>query len=244
MIRTVLASLVALTFVFLLGTPLLIYAVLSGNTDPLYRVGLLGTRATLRVAGVRIEARGREKISRGRAVVYMSNHQSNVDPAALLVLVSPVAVMAKKEFFRIPVLGRAMKLRAFVPVDRKNRQRAIDAVQQAAKSIEAGHSFLVFPEGTRSPDGRLQAFKKGAFVMAIQAGAPIVPVSVSGSSQIMRKGEFAIHPGLVRITFHDPVPTEGCTIADRASIMNTVRRAILSGLAPEERPVEAVTSDK
>src|SRR5437773_5001228 len=123
MIRTVLASLVALTFVFLLGTPLLIYAVLSGNTDPLYRVGLLGTRATLRVAGVRIEARGREKISRGRAVVYMSNHQSNVDPAALLVLVSPVAVMAKKEFFRIPVLGRAMKLRAFVPVDRKNRQR-------------------------------------------------------------------------------------------------------------------------
>src|SRR5205814_8386122 len=128
--------------------------------------------------------------------------------------------------------------------DRENRQRALEAVEQVAKSLRAGNSFLVFPEGTRSPDGRLQRFKKGVFVMAIKAGAPIVPVSVSGSRKIMPKGEFAIHPGVMRITFHDPVPTEGCTVQDRARIMDAVRRAILSGLAPEEWPVEAVTSDK
>ena len=244
MIHTVLATLVAFAFIFFLGGPLLVYAVLSGDTDPLYWAGFEGTRAALRVAGVRLDVRGREKIPRGRPAVYMPNHQSNADPPAVFVLLPPVLVLAKKEFFRVPILGRAMRLRGFIPVDRRDRERAIAAVEQAAKSLRAGNSFLVFPEGTRSPDGRLQPFKRGVFIMAIKAGAPIVPVSVSGSAKIMPKGEFAIHPGVMRITFHDPVPTEGCAIEDRARIMEAVRRAILSGLAPEEWPVEVVTSDK
>ena len=244
MIRTLLATLVAFAFIFFLGGPLFLYAVLSGDTDPLYWAGLQGTRAALRVAGVRLDVRNQEKIPRGRPAVYMPNHQGNADPPAVFVLLPPVLVLAKKEFFRVPILGRAMKLRGFIPVDRRDRERAIEAVERAAKSLRAGNSFLVFPEGTRSPDGRLQPFKRGVFVMAIKAGAPIVPVSVSGSARIMRKGEFAIHPGVMRITFHDPVPTEGCTVQDRARIMDAVRQAILSSLAPEERPVEAVTSDK
>jgi 1-acyl-sn-glycerol-3-phosphate acyltransferase len=244
MIRTLLAAVVALASIFFLGAPLLLYAVLSGNTDPLYWAGLLGTRAALRAAGVRLEVRGREKIRGGRAVVYMPNHQSNADPPAVFVLLPPVLVLAKKEFFRIPILGRAMKLRGFIPVDRSKRERAIEAVEQAANSLRAGNSFLVFPEGTRSPDGRLQLFKKGVFVMAIEAGAPIVPVSVSGSSKIMRKGEFAIHPGAMRITFHDPVPTERRGMEDREKVMEAVRSAILSGLAPEEWPAEAVTGER
>src|SRR5207247_7997224 len=142
---------------------------------------------------------------------------------------------------RVPILGRAMRLRGFIPVDRRDRERAIEAVERAAKSLRAGNSFLVFPEGTRSPDGRLQPFKRGVFVMAIKAGAPIVPVSVSGSARIMRKGEFAIHPGVMRITFHDPVPTEGFTVQDRARIMDAVQQASLLSLAREEPPVEAAT---
>jgi 1-acyl-sn-glycerol-3-phosphate acyltransferase len=244
MIRTVLASLVALAAIFFLGTPLLIYAVISGDTDPLYWAGRAGARATLWAAGIRIDVRGREKIAAGRAVVYMPNHQSNIDPPAVFVLLPPVLVLGKQEFFRTPVLGRAMRLRGFVPVDRKNRERAIEAVEQAVKSLKAGNSFLVYPEGTRSPDGRLQRFKKGAFMMALKAGVPIVPVSISGAFKIMRKGRFAIHPGRVRIAFHDPVTTEGCTLDDRERIMAAVRQAILSGLEPEERPPEEVEGGK
>lgn len=237
MIRTLLAVFVALAFIFLLGAPLLIYAVVSGDTDPLYWAGLQGARATLRAAGVRIEAQGRDKIPTGQAVVFMPNHQSNIDPPAVFVLLPPVLVLGKQEFFRVPVLGRAMRLRGFVPIDRRNRERAIEAVEQAVRLLQAGRSFLVFPEGTRSPDGRLQPFKKGAFMMALKAGAPIVPISISGASEVMRKGEFAIHPGRVRITFHDAVPTAGCSVDDRERIMECVGKAILSGLAPEERPI-------
>jgi 1-acyl-sn-glycerol-3-phosphate acyltransferase len=130
-----------------------------------------------------------------------------------------------------------MRRRGFVPVDRGNRERAIQAVEQATRSLQAGHSFLVFPEGTRSPDGRLRSFKKGVFLMAIKAGAPIVPISVSGSRKIMPKGKFMISPGTVRITVHDAIPTAGTTIDDRERIMARARQSILSGLAPDEQPL-------
>lgn len=131
-----------------------------------------------------------------------------------------------------------MRMRGFIPVDRKSRERAFAAVDQAVESLKKGHSFLVFPEGTRSRDGRLQVFKKGVFVMAVKAGVPIMPISVSGGSKIIRKGEFAIHPGTLRITIHDPVPTAQYNLADRAKVAAQVRRAILAGLAPDERPLK------
>lgn len=238
MIRSVFVTAITFAYILIVGTPFLIHALLTKHTDTIYRVGVLGCRMALWLAGVRLEVQGREKIPAGRAVVFMPNHQSNCDPPAVVSILPPVLVMGKKEFFRVPVLGRAMRLHGFIPLDRKNRERAIQAVEQAVESLKAGHSFLAYPEGTRSPDGRLQAFKKGVFMMAIQAGAPIVPLSVSGSNKIMRKGDVRIHPGKVRITFHDPVATEGCTLEDRGQIMESVRRAILTGLTSEEQPLE------
>jgi 1-acyl-sn-glycerol-3-phosphate acyltransferase len=238
MLRAIFVTFFALAFTLLVGTPFLVHAVLTRNTNTLYNVGRLGARIVLWLAGVRLEVHGREKIPR-RAVVFMANHQSNCDPPAIFVLLPPVLILGKEEFFRVPVLGRAMLLRGFVPVERKNRERAIKAVEQATKSLEAGNSFMVFPEGTRSPDGRLGPFKKGVFVMAIKAGAPIVPISVSGGRKIMPKGKFIIKPGTVRITFHEPVLTEGCTLGDRDRMMEKVRQAILGGLTPEEQPLRA-----
>ncbi|MGH9433984.1 MAG: lysophospholipid acyltransferase family protein, partial [Terriglobia bacterium] len=181
MIRTALTFILTFAYIFLVGGPFLLYSLISRRTDALYRVGLLGARMALWLAGVRMEVRGKEKIPAGRALVFMANHQSNSDPPAVFVNLPPVLVMAKKEFFRVPVLGAAVRLRGFVPVDRKNRERAMEAVEQAVRSLRRGHSFLIFPEGTRSPGGRLQRFKKGAFLMAVKSGAPVVPVSVSGS---------------------------------------------------------------
>ncbi len=238
MLRAFFVTAFTFAFVLLVGTPVVIHAALTRNTDPLYRVACWAVGVVLRLSGVRLEVHGLEKIPQGRAVVFMPNHQSNCDPPAVFVILPPVLVLGKKEFFRIPILGRAVELRGFVPIDRKNREKAIEAVEEATKRLEAGSSFLVFPEGTRSADGRLQPFKKGPFVMAIKAQAPVVPISVSGSRKIMPKGKFSISPGLVRITIHDPVPTEGCTLDDRDRITEQVRRAILTGLAPEEQPLE------
>jgi len=236
MLRAIFLSLVTLFLIFLLGIPLLLYAVLSRDTDPLYKVGVYVAARLLRLGGIRTEVVGKERIPSGRAVVFMANHQSNVDPPAIFPCLPPVLVIAKQESFRIPVLGPAMRLRGFVPIDRKHRERAIEAVEEAARSLRAGHSFLVYPEGTRSPDGRLQAFKKGAFILALRGGVPIVPVSISGACRIMRKGDLAIHPGTIRITFHRPIATENRNLDD--GLMDEVRHAIIQGLAEDERPAE------
>lgn len=241
MIRAFFVTLITSAYILVLGPPVVIYALLTGNSDPVYRVGVLGAKMALWLAGVRMEVRGVEKIPRDRPVVFMANHQGNCDPPALLATLPPVLVVVKKEFFRVPILGRAMLARGFIPVDRKNREFAIAAVEQAVHSLKAGHCFLVFPEGTRSPDGRLQPFKKGVFVMALKASAPIVPVSLSGSNKIMPKGQFVMRPGRVRLTVHDPVYTDGQRVEDRPAVMERVRRAILSGLAKEEWPSEGTT---
>lgn len=239
MLRTLLVYVVISIFILILGPLLLLWSLITGNTDLLYAVGIFGAKTALRLAGVRITVTGKEKIPAGQAVVFMPNHQSNCDPPAVATVLPPVLIMAKQEFFRVPVLGKGMRMRGFIPVDRTNRERAFAAVDRAVAALKAGHSFLAFPEGTRSRTGRLQAFKKGVFVMAIKAGVPIVPISVSGANKIIRRGDFRIHSGPVRITIHDPVPTAGRSLADRSKVAEQVRLAVIEGLSPEERPLES-----
>lgn len=236
MIRSACVVCFALLYIFVIGAPLLVYTLLSGNTDLIYRAGVLGATMTVRLAGARLEVVGREKIERTRAVVFMANHQSNCDPPALIGLLPPVLILGKQEFFRVPILGRAMRLRGFIPVDRRSREKSIQAINRAADSLSAGRSFLTFPEGTRSPDGRLLPFKKGVFIMAMKAGAPIQPVSISRSRKVMPKGKMAMRAGKVRITFHDLLATTGTT--EISVYQDAVRKAILSGLAEEEWPTD------
>lgn len=239
MIRSFLVITFALGVILFAGLPLLLYGWLSGNTDLVYRAGVSGAAATVKLAGVRLRVTGKEKIPLQDGVVFMANHQSNCDPPALVGLLPPVLLLAKEEFFRVPILGAAMRLRGFIPVDRKSREKSARAIERAVESISAGHSFLVFPEGTRSEDGRLQPFKKGVFIMAVKVGAPIIPISISGSRVIMPKGKAAMRPGEVRITFHQPVETQGNQPDQIAAIQDAVRRAILSGLAEDEKPAQA-----
>ena len=236
MFRAILVSIVAFLCIFLAGTPLFIYSLLRGSTDLLYRFAMISVRWVLWLGGVRAEVSGQENIRTGRATVYMPNHQSNCDPPAVIARLPPVLVLAKEEFFRVPLLGSMMRKLGFIPVNRHSRSQAIEALDFAARKLKEGHSFMVFPEGTRSPDGRVQPFKKGPFIMAIKAGAPIVPVSVSGSRKIMPKGEWVLHPGAMRIVFHSSIPTEGRNLQDLGALQAEVGAAILSGLAAEERP--------
>jgi len=236
MLRGIVLGLLSFLLVLLIGTPLVIYAVISGNTDPLYRTGIYCAAWVTRLGGIRVQVRGREKIPAGQAVVFMANHQSNADAPALFPCLPPVLVLVKQEIFTIPVFGRAMRQRGFIPVDRAHRERAIQAVDEASESLRAGHSFVIFPEGTRSPDGRLQRLKKGGFIMALKAQALIVPVSISGGRKIMEKGDWAIHSGAMQVSFHDPISTVGRSLDD--GIIDEVRSAILEGLEEDERPLE------
>ena len=241
MIRTIVVALASCAYLVFIFAPLFLWSLVTRKTPGLYQCGIRGCRMAVRLAGIKLDVRGKEKIPADRPVVFMANHQSFCDPPAVLTVLPPVLVLLKASLFRIPVLGRAMRLHGFVPIDREHPSRAMHAVEEAAARLRAGHSFLVYPEGTRTRDGRLLPFKRGAFLMALRAQAPIVPVSVSGAFPIMRKGQMSLHPGTVRITFHDAVETGGHSESDRDTIIEKVRAAVASALTEHERPFASVS---
>src|SRR5215467_9122103 len=200
---------------------------ITGKVDPLYNFGMWGARTGIRLAGVRVCFIGREQLDTKRACVYMANHVSNLDPPALIPnLPQRVSVMVKRELFRVPLLGWAMRKVSLVPIERRNKESAIAGVRAAAEVLRCGVSMVVFPEGTRSPDGQLQPFKKGPFYMALETGAPIVPVTILGTREMMPKGKLAIRPGVATVVFHPPIEVDPAM--DRDELIDQVRAAIES----------------
>lgn len=223
-------------YVFLVGTPFLLHAWLVGKIDTLYRIGWIGAWLTLRLGGVRLQVQGTENLPRGQQCVYMANHQSNVDPPALFVVLPPkIALMGKKEVFAIPVLGQILRRAGFVAVDRANPEAARRSVERVFEQVQKGMTYLVFPEGTRSPDGILQPFKHGICLLAIRRGIPIVPITVDGGDVIMPKKKWQLRPGTFRITIHPPVATAGLNPEDRAALARRVREIVASALSSEKR---------
>ncbi len=227
-------------YVLLIGPPFILHCLVTGSVDLLYRVGVRGGWLALRLAGVEVRVEGRENIPAGTCL-FVANHTSNADPPTMLSAIPRrVSLLAKKEVFRVPILSTVLRLGQIVRVDRADREAAIESVEKAIELLRAGLSFLIFPEGTRSPDGRLAAFKRGPFVMAIRAGVHVVPVSVVGAHKIMRKGEFAIHPGEIVVHFHRPVDASSYTLDQRQELIARVESIIAAALPPEQRPREAV----
>jgi 1-acyl-sn-glycerol-3-phosphate acyltransferase len=204
------------------------WTLLTGNVNLLYRVGMWGAFAGVRLAGVRVESVGLDKLDANRTYIFMSNHVSNIDPPILVPLIPRrTSVMVKRELFSYPLLGRAMRLGSLVPVDRGNREAGIAAVRAAAEVIKQGINMTIYVEGHRSFDGRLLPFKKGPFYLAMECGVPVVPVTINGTHYVMPKRRFAIQPGLVTVIFHDPIEPQG--FASRERLMEQVRGVIESG---------------
>ena len=216
-------------YVLIVAPPGMLLAILLHWKSLLYMLGHIGVRLGLALTGIRVRIAGAQHLPLDRAAVYCANHQSNVDPPILFDAVHPrMHILYKHEIDRIPILARAFRLGGFIPIDRRNREAAMRSIEAGAESIRSGHSFLIFPEGTRSRTAELLPFKKGGFIMAIQAQAPIVPVAITGARAAMRKGSASIHPVTIAIRVGHPIETAGCRIEDRHLVIDRVRRAIES----------------
>ena len=229
-VRTLAAILSVSLYVLIIGTPFVLFAIAIRNAAILYTVGRIGVRLGLVLSGIRYRVEGGEHIERGRAAVYAVNHASNVEPPilfdALHELFPRLRVLYKAELRKLPVLVQGFDLAGFVPLERENPEQSLPAIDRAAEALREGNSFLIFPEGTRSRTGALLPFKKGGFIMAIKARAPIVPVAISGARSAMRKGSPIIYPVEVRVRFGAPVETAGIPLDDRDRLIGEVRRRV------------------
>lgn len=215
----------------IVGFPSLFF---TGRIDFLWKIALAGAQFGARMVGVRWEVAGRERLDPKQTYIFMANHQSNIDPPVFVPLIGRrVFILAKKELFGIPIFGYAMRRAQFIAVDRSNREAAVEGVRQAIEVLHSGLSLMVYPEGTRSRDGRLLPFKKGPFYLAMDSGIPVVPVTIVGAHEVWPKGMFRLTPGFVRVIFHQPVDPKA--FSSREELTEKVRTTIDSGLDPEFR---------
>jgi len=224
----------------IIGIP---YTLLVGDISLLYRVAMWIVNAGVRAAGIRMEVTGLDHVQADRPCIFMCNHVSNLDPPVVLPLLpGRSSVLLKQELMNIPILGRAMRMAKFVPVERGGRRDAAQAsVAAATDALRSGLNILVFPEGTRSLDGRLSDFKKGPFFLAHQTQAPIIPIALSGTQSMMRKGSFAIVPGEAKIQLLPAI--EPSQYATREDLLAAVRVAIAQALPEEMKPEDLATAD-
>lgn len=231
-IRSV-ATYVAVAVYVLFAAPLgMLLAMMFRWKGVLYIFGHGGVRLGLALCGITVRIAGTENIPLDHAAVYCANHQSNVDPPILFTTLHPrMHIVYKAEIDAIPLLARAFRHGGFVPIERRNKEAAMRSLEAGARSIQAGNSFLIFPEGTRSKDAEMLPFKKGGFLMALKAQAPIVPVAISGGRDAMQRGSKIIRPVNVSIRVGQPIETVGMQMSDRDTLIATVRERIAELLA-------------
>jgi 1-acyl-sn-glycerol-3-phosphate acyltransferase len=244
MLRTIFISVFLSIYILIVGPPLILYTLITNNADPIYWAGINGVMFFVRLAGVKVRVAGAERIPPATCL-FVANHTSTVDaPAVVGAIPRRIAILLKESLFRWPVVGRAFLVARFIPVDRKSRESAISSVDKATVAMRNGQSFLIYPEGTRSPDGRLQTFKKGAVMMAINAGVQIVPVACSGAHRVMVKKSLVLHPGEILVEFLDPIDASKYSLAQRDELNQLVHDAIAAGLPPEQRPVGSAAGSR
>ena len=233
MLRGLWALLVFVAITIVCATPVTLVSLARRNSNIVMRAGRVWSRVMLTTVGARVNYVDLENSRAQLPCIYIANHASNVDIWVLMsVLPDQTRFVAKRSLFRIPFLGWALSSAGFVPVDRGHRTRAIKSLGAAARVVRNGRPLVLFPEGTRSRDGRLQRFKKGPFHLALQAGVPIMPVAIRGSFEVLPPGRWRVSPGPVEVRFLPPVDVSAYAPDDYQRLMVHVRNALAEALAP------------
>jgi len=237
MLRTLFIGVFLPLYILLLGPPLLVYTLITKNPDPLYWAGVKGVMFFVRAVGVRVRVVGLDRIPPG-VCLFAANHTSAADaPAVVGAIPRRIAILLKESLYKWPIVGQVFWSAKFIPVNRADRASAIASVEKATDALKGGQSFLIYPEGTRSPDGRLQEFKKGAVVMAIKAGVPIVPMVCSGAHRVMRKKSLIVHPGEIVVEFLPPIDATNYSFEQRDELNKVVHDAMAAALPEDQRPI-------
>src|SRR5260221_6661447 len=231
MLRTLFIGIFLSLYIVVVGIPLLIYTVICKNPNALYWAGVRGVMFFVSAVGVRVRVTGTERIPQGTCL-FVANHTSSADaPAVVGAIPRRIAILLKESLYKYPIVGQAFHLAHFIPVDRTKHDAAIASIEKAIEAMRAGQSFLIYPEGTRSPDGRLQEFKRGAVVMAIKAGVPIVPMVCAGAHKIMEKRSLVIHPGVITVEFLGPIDASAYTFEQRDELYRLAQSSIAGTLS-------------
>jgi len=204
-------------------------------------------RLLVQVSGVRVDIEGQDNFDPNRPCIFMANHQSHYDIFAILgFLPVQVRFMAKKELYKIPVFGWTLRALGHIRIDRYNSKQALASYNRAAERIRNGASVFIFPEGTRSPDARVLPFKKGGFVLAMKAGVPIVPISISGGCKVLPKHKLVLRRGVIKMVIGKPIDTREYQLENKKALIERVRNVITSNLREDEVEVlnRAIRSER
>jgi len=218
-------------FTFLMAVSAILFTIIDPTGRVYHAHARFWGRVGLLIAGVRLEVLGREKVPREGPVIYMSNHQGNFDILSLFIAIPrQFSWIAKEELFAIPIFGHSMRRAGYVPLDRSDGRRAFKSLEVAAAMIRSGKSVVIFPEGTRTTDGKLLPFKRGGFLLAEKAGVPVLPISIDGSGKVNPSKKLKIYPGTISVRFGEPISTQERKGAGRDRLMEEVRGSIEAGL--------------
>lgn len=224
--------LAAAFLLLVIGTPTIIVFWTLNRKRWLYPFADFGARAWLRACGARVAVRGTEHLTDGESYVFISNHRSYLDTATLFAYTGRrIGLVAKKELLKAPIMGQGMGFVNIIAIDRSNPERALESMRKARAVMDDGYSFGVFVEGTRAMPGELLPFKKGAFHLALQTGAPIVPVAIRNTDWMMGKKTGVAFPGTIELVLLPPIETAGRTPEELSALLVATREAIAGELA-------------
>jgi 1-acyl-sn-glycerol-3-phosphate acyltransferase len=229
MFRTLITMIVIAVMTFLCGLTVILLWPFGSYNQFTNKTALIWAKSILWAAGTKVQVYGLDKIDFNKSFVFVGNHQSHIDVLAVFsILTLTVRFIAKKELFKIPLFGWAMTAAGIIKVDRSNREKAIKSIERAGETIQRGVSVILFPEGTRSSDGEIHQFKKGAFVLATKSNVPVVPISISGTRNILKKHSLKLNPGKVKIIISDPIDSSNYKLEDREIFASDVRQIIIN----------------
>lgn len=237
MIRSFLMVIIAIAVTAFMSTCAFLFPLISPGENKAHKVANLWARMLLWLTSTRVNVIGRENVLLGKPQIFMANHQSDFD---ILIVMAHIPGqfrwIAKKELFKIPIFGKAMRSAGYIEIDRQNHEKAMKSLDEAAQKIREGKSVVTFPEGTRSKDRTIKPFKQGMFHLAIKAGVPIVPISIIGAHEIMPKRTLKVRPGKITMIIDRPVDVSGYTIETRGELIERVRGIIVRNFESGRNP--------